>query len=147
MHSFPLIVLQFIYQNGSNNQELYNNTRGQEILHTLNRGCSFITRRESFNNQLPRCDSAWLHATNHLYHGFPSQTVKQSHHVQATVNVKFPSQILYKYYCTLVLLLHQKGRILSSQSFKYPNKRVQHNFENEIFYKVAQLNITHEIFL
>ena len=24
------------------------------------------------NNQRPRCDIAWLHVTNHLYHGFPS---------------------------------------------------------------------------
>jgi len=25
-----------------------------------------------------RCDIAWLHLTNHFYHGFPSWTVKQS---------------------------------------------------------------------
>jgi len=43
-----------------------------EILHTLNIGCSFITLREPCNNQRPRCDSAWLHVTTHLYHGFPS---------------------------------------------------------------------------
>jgi hypothetical protein len=37
------------------------------------------TLREPCNNQRPRCDIAWLHATNHIYHGFPSETVKQSH--------------------------------------------------------------------
>ena len=43
-----------------------------EILHTLNLDCSFITLREPCNNQRPRCDIAWLHVTNHLYHGFLS---------------------------------------------------------------------------
>jgi hypothetical protein len=28
--------------------------------------------REPCNNQRPRWDIAWLHVTNHLYHGFPS---------------------------------------------------------------------------
>ena len=42
-----------------------------EIVHTLNMDCSFITLREPCNNQRPRCDIAWLHITNHLYHGFP----------------------------------------------------------------------------
>jgi hypothetical protein len=27
--------------------------------------------RETCNNQRPRCDIAWLHATNYLYQGFP----------------------------------------------------------------------------
>ena len=35
-------------------------------------GCNFITLRELCNNQQLRCDIAWLHVTNHLYHGFPS---------------------------------------------------------------------------
>ena len=48
-------------------------------MHTLNLGCSFITLREPFNNQLPRFDIAWLHVTNQLYHSLPSYTVKQSH--------------------------------------------------------------------
>jgi hypothetical protein len=39
-----------------------------EILHTLNLGCSFITLREPYNNKRPRCDIAWLHVTNDLYH-------------------------------------------------------------------------------
>ena len=40
-------------------------------MHTLNLGCSFITLRKSCNNQRPRCNIAWLHVTNYLYHGFP----------------------------------------------------------------------------
>ena len=34
---------------------------------------SFITLREPYNNQRPRCDIAWLHVTNQLYraYGFP----------------------------------------------------------------------------
>jgi len=31
------------------------------------------------NNQRPRFDIAWLRVTNHLYDGFPTLTVKQSH--------------------------------------------------------------------
>ena len=50
-----------------------------QILHTLIRGCSFITPREPCNNQRPRFDVAWLRVTNHLYHGFPTLTFKQSH--------------------------------------------------------------------
>jgi len=38
----------------------------------LNLGCSFITLWETCFNHRPRCDIAWLHVTNHLYHGFPS---------------------------------------------------------------------------
>ena len=72
MHSFTLIFLWFIYQNVSNSQELLNNTCRYEISHTLNLGCSFITLRESCNNQRPRCDIAWLLVTNQLYDGFPS---------------------------------------------------------------------------
>ena len=41
-----------------------------EIIHTLNQGCSCITLRGRCNNQQHRCDIAWFHATNHLYHGF-----------------------------------------------------------------------------
>ena len=37
---------------------------------TLNLGC-FITLREPCNNKRARCDIAWLHVTNHLYHSFP----------------------------------------------------------------------------
>jgi hypothetical protein len=37
-------------------------------LRTLNPGCGLITPREPCNNQRPRCDIAWLHDTNHLYH-------------------------------------------------------------------------------
>jgi hypothetical protein len=47
-----------------------------QILHTLIR---FITLREPCNNQRPRFDIAWLRITNHLYHGFPTFTFKQSH--------------------------------------------------------------------
>jgi hypothetical protein len=71
MHSFSWIFLWFIYQNVSNNLELWNNTHSYKILHTLNLGCSFITLVEPCNNQQPRCDITWLHVTNHLYHGFP----------------------------------------------------------------------------
>ena len=46
-------------------------THKYEILYTLNLGCSFITLRELCNNQRPRCDIAWLHVTNQLYHSFP----------------------------------------------------------------------------
>ena len=48
------------------------NTHRYEILHILSLGCNVITLREPCNNQLPRCDIAWLHVTNHLYQGFPS---------------------------------------------------------------------------
>jgi hypothetical protein len=53
-------------------KELRNNTQRYEILYTLNMGCSFITLREPCNNLGHRYDIAWLHATNHLYHDFPS---------------------------------------------------------------------------
>ena len=36
----------------------------------LNLGCCFIILREPCNNQRVRCDIAWFHVTNHLYHGF-----------------------------------------------------------------------------
>ena len=49
---------------------MWNNTRRYGILHTLNLGCSFITLREPCNNQRPRGDIAWLHATYHSYHDF-----------------------------------------------------------------------------
>jgi hypothetical protein len=53
-------------------QQLRTNTRRYEILHTLNLGCSFIILREPCNNQRLRCDIAWLHVINYLYHGVPS---------------------------------------------------------------------------
>jgi hypothetical protein len=43
----------------------------RDIAH-LKSGCNFIALRDLCNNQQPRCDIAWLHVTNHLYHGFPS---------------------------------------------------------------------------
>ena len=57
------------------------NTRRYKILHTLNLDCSFITLRESYNDQQLRCYIAWLHATNHLHHGFPElndNTIKRN---------------------------------------------------------------------
>ena len=41
MHSFLLIFLWFKYHHVSNSNELWNNTRRYEILHTSNLGCSF----------------------------------------------------------------------------------------------------------
>ena len=38
--------------------------------YSLSLGCSSISLRELCNNQQPRCDIAWLHATNYLYHVF-----------------------------------------------------------------------------
>ena len=35
-------------------------------MHTLNLGCSFITLRDTYNNQRPRCKIAWLHYANHF---------------------------------------------------------------------------------
>ena len=58
MHSFPFIFLWFMYQNVNNSLELWNNTRIYEIFYTLNVGFSFITPKESCNNQRPRCDIA-----------------------------------------------------------------------------------------
>ena len=52
--------------------KICDNTRKCEILHTLSLGCNFITLKESYNNQRPKFDIAWLHITNHLYNGFPS---------------------------------------------------------------------------
>jgi hypothetical protein len=69
MHSFLLIFLWFKYHHVSNSNELWNNTRRYEILHTSNLGCSFNSLRESCNNQ-QMYDIAWLHVTNHLYHGY-----------------------------------------------------------------------------
>ena len=48
------------------------------MLHTLNLGCNFITLREPCNNQQTRCDIAWLHVTDHLYHGLQTETVKNN---------------------------------------------------------------------
>ena len=47
-------------------------TRRYEILYTLNMCCSLLTLREPCINQRPRCDIAWVQATNHLYHVFPN---------------------------------------------------------------------------
>ena len=44
----------------------------QQLRHTLNLVCSFITLREPCNNQRPICDIVWIHVTNHLYHDFLS---------------------------------------------------------------------------
>ena len=41
--------------------------------------CTKIHHVRYTNNQLPRCDIAWLHVTTHIYHGFPCKTIKQSH--------------------------------------------------------------------
>jgi len=54
------------------NYEIIHAVTRYPLLYTLNLGCSNITLREPCNNQLPRCDIAWLHVTNHLYYGFPS---------------------------------------------------------------------------
>ena len=59
-------------------QQLKTMKHRYHILHTLNLCYCFITLREPCNNQRPRCDITWPHVTNHLYHGFPSYTVKQS---------------------------------------------------------------------
>jgi hypothetical protein len=40
-------------------------------------GCSFIILEEPCNNQRPKCDITWLHATTHLHNYFPSSMVKQ----------------------------------------------------------------------
>ena len=103
MHYFPLILLWFIYQNGSNSYELWNNTRRYEILHTLNLGCSFITYREPCNHssQPPRCDIAWLHATNHLFSGIPEKTFYTYYifHIKCQVTVcGYMYQLLLCYY-------------------------------------------------
>ena len=42
----------------------------QQLRHTLNLVCSFITLREPCNNQRPRCDIELLHVANKVYHGF-----------------------------------------------------------------------------
>ena len=71
MHSFPLILLWFKKYVKSNSYELWNNESRYEILHVhLKSGMLFYySQWEPCNNQRPRCDIAWLHATNHLYHG------------------------------------------------------------------------------
>jgi hypothetical protein len=66
MHSFLLIFLWFKYHHVSNSNELWNNTRRYEILHTSNLGCSFNSLRESCNNQRPRCM---------ILHGFMLQII------------------------------------------------------------------------
>jgi len=42
-------------------------TQIQDIAHFKSE-LYFITLREPCNNQQPRCDIAWLHVANHLYH-------------------------------------------------------------------------------
>ena len=43
-------------------------------MYALNLGISFITLREPCNNQRPRCDIAWLHVINYLYHHLTLKT-------------------------------------------------------------------------
>ena len=73
MHSFPWFL--FMVYIPECKQQLWRdrgkNTQRYEILHTLNMGSSFVTLRQPCNNLGPRCDIAWLHVTNHLYHDFP----------------------------------------------------------------------------
>ena len=38
---------------------------------TLSIWAVFLLLLGAYNHQRPRCDSAWLHATNHLIHVFP----------------------------------------------------------------------------
>ena len=103
MHSFPFCGL--IYQNLSNSQELWNNTRRYEILHSLNLGCSFITLREPCNNQRSICAIAWLYVTNHLHHGFPRSTVKQSNAVRVDNQVGVDIEIMWPFCSTSPLPL------------------------------------------
>ena len=53
---------------------MYATAKNYEIIHADTRylRCSFITPRESCNNQRHRCVIAWLHDTNYLNRGFPS---------------------------------------------------------------------------
>ena len=51
------------------NYEIIHAVTRYPLLYTLKLGCGNIT---PCNNQLPRCDIAWLHVTNNLYYGFPS---------------------------------------------------------------------------
>ena len=69
---FPLIFFMVYIPECKQQLRTMNNTCRYEILHTLNLGCTFITLREPCNNQRLRCDIAWLHVTNHIYHGFLS---------------------------------------------------------------------------
>ena len=68
MHAFLSFDLFMVYIPKYKQQLRTNkNTYRYDILHTLNLDCSFITLRESCNNQRPRCDIEWPNATNHLY--------------------------------------------------------------------------------
>ena len=69
MNAFISFDLFMVYLPCKQQQKIWNKTHRYEILHTLNLGCYFITLKEPCNNQRPRCDIAWLHITNHLYHG------------------------------------------------------------------------------
>jgi hypothetical protein len=54
-------------------KELYDMKLSPGHLVAFSNECSgFITLREPCNNQQPRCDIAWFHVINHLYHGFPN---------------------------------------------------------------------------
>ena len=63
------------------------------MLHTLNLGCNCITLREPCNNQQTRCDIAWLHVTDHLYHGLQIETVKQYHPLIRLINRLTPKTV------------------------------------------------------
>ena len=72
---------------------MYATAKNHEIIHADTRycthpGCSFITLKEQCNNQRPRCDIAWLHVTNHLYHGFRVKMLKNLKHtiMKGTMN-------------------------------------------------------------
>ena len=63
---FSFDIFMVCIQNVSKSQELWNNTRRYEMLHTLNLGCSFITLREPCNNLRP---------IDVILHGFMSQFI------------------------------------------------------------------------
>ena len=46
-------------------------TQKRVIAHFKSRLYFYYSQR-AYNNNQPRCEIAWLHVTNHLYHGFPS---------------------------------------------------------------------------
>ena len=100
---FSFYFLWFIYQNVSNSFiiELWNKTCRYEILHTLNLGCSFSALGEPCNNQRPRCDIAWLHVANHLYHGFPSSIV-EPFNSENVVYILLNSKILKQWTCIVL---------------------------------------------
>jgi hypothetical protein len=56
MNAFVSFDLFMVYKTAKNYEIIYVDT----ILHTLNLGCRFITLREPYNNQWPKCDIAGL---------------------------------------------------------------------------------------